>query len=307
MNINKEEEKEITSLNDLTLKHIEWTIENELILVEWCDIAQCYKWLNFRSYLKYSYIQACFTIPVIIMSTITGTISFAQSSFTAKQQFYIQFGVGTINIFLGILSTISQYLKITEFTEAHKICSISWDKFSRNIRIELSKPPEERMDAASFMKLCRHEFDRMMETSPVIQQDVIDEFKKTFQGGENTEQRKLYSELRKPDICDTIVSASITRHKWYLNHPNYLQNKENIEKKETNETNNEVELKEILKENIMTITENLKKNNEKIDKYIENFNNIHGRNPLKNEIENYFNNEIDKNILDNYFEMIEKV
>ena len=299
MSISKEEEKELTSFSDSTLKHIEWTVENEMILVEWCDIAQCYKWLNFRSYLKYSYIQACFTIPVIIMSTITGTISFAQSSFTPTQQFYVQFGVGTINIFLGILSTISQYLKITEFTESHRICSISWDKFSRNIRVELAKPPEERMDAASFMKLCRHEFDRMMETSPVIQQDVIDEFKKTFQGDEHSNQRKMYMELRKPDICDTIVSSNLYRHKWYLNNSNYIENKEPEDKEES--------LKQILKENIMTITENLKKNNEKVESYITNFNNIHGRNPLKNEIESFFNNEIDKKILDNYFETIDKV
>lgn len=299
MSISKEEDKELTSLNESTLKHIEWTVENEMILVEWCDIAQCYKWLNFRSYLKYSYIQACFTIPVIIMSTITGTISFAQSSFTPTQQFYVQFGVGTINIFLGILSTISQYLKITEFTESHRICSISWDKFSRNIRVELAKPPEERMDAASFMKLCRHEFDRMMETSPVIQQDVIDEFKKTFQGDENSNQRKMYMELRKPDICDTIVSSNLYRHKWYLNNSNYIENKEPEDKEES--------LKQILKENIMTITENLKKNNEKVESYITNFNHIHGRNPLKNEIESFFNNEIDKKMLDNYFETIDKV
>jgi hypothetical protein len=293
--MNKEEEKEITSLNDITVKHAEWTVENELILVEWCDMAQCYKWLHFRSYLKYSYIQACFTIPVIIMSTITGTISFAQSSFTPSQQFYIQFGVGTINIFLGILSTISQYLKINEFTESHKISSISWDKYSRNIRIELAKPPEERMDAASFIKLCRNEFDRMMESSPIIKQEVIDEFKITFQGTENSEQRKMYSELRKPDICDTITTSNTYRHKWYLNSENYIEN------------NKEDDFKQVLKENILTITKNIQNNNEKINNYIKNFNEIHGRNPLKNEIEDHFMDQMDKHSLENYFSVIEKV
>jgi hypothetical protein len=284
-------EKENISQIGVTPHHIEWTVENENILVEWCDIAQCYKWLNFHSYLKFSVKQAWFTIPVIIMSTITGTISFAQSSFTPTQQFYVQFGVGTINIFLGILSTISQYLKITQLTESHRVSSISWDKFARNIRIELSKPPEERMDAGSFIKLCRHEFDRMMETSPIIQQQIIDEFKKTFEGKENSEQRKLYMELRKPDICDTIISANLYRHKWYIKQEN----------------NSEENMNQMVKENILNVAKNMKNMNEKIEDFIKEFNKIYGRNPLKTEIENNFTDKLESNILDKYFESIDNV
>ena len=31
-----------------------WSPENESIMVEWCDVAQCYKWLNSKSHEKYS-------------------------------------------------------------------------------------------------------------------------------------------------------------------------------------------------------------------------------------------------------------
>jgi len=291
--MSKQEEKDNISLLDNTVRHVEWTVENEMILVEWCDVAQCYKWLNFQSYLRYSTKQAWFTIPVIVMSTITGTISFAQSSFTPTQQFYVQFGVGTINIFLGILSTVSQYLKITPLTEAHRVSSISWDKFARNIRIELAKPPEERMDAGTFLKVCRNEFDRMMETSPIIRQEVIDEFKKTFKGDENTDQRKLYTELRKPDICDTIISANMYRHKWYLN--------------TDAEKNSEENIKELFKENVLTLAKNMKNVNEKIDIYISKFNETYGRNPLKTEVKEHFQDDISVDILDNYFETIDMV
>ena len=287
--MSKEQEKDNVSVFDNTVRHVEWTVENEMILVEWCDVAQCYKWLNFQSYLRYSTKQAWFTIPVIVMSTITGTISFAQSSFTPKQQFYVQFGVGTINIFLGILSTVSQYLKITPLTESHRVSSIAWDKFARNIRIELAKPPEERMEAGAFLKVCRHEFDRMMESSPIIRQEVIDEFKKTFKGEENTDQRKLYLELRKPDICDTLISANLYRHKWYLN------------------TDKEENIKELFKENVLALAKNMKTINEKIDIYIKKFNETYGRDPLKTEIQDHFQNEIDQSILEKYFETIEIV
>ena len=51
-------------------KRVVWSQENEMIMVEWCDVAQCYKWLNSRAHSHYSYLHAWFTIPAIIFSTI---------------------------------------------------------------------------------------------------------------------------------------------------------------------------------------------------------------------------------------------
>ena len=195
---------------------IHWSEENETILVEWCDIAQCYKWLNYRSHTMYSRMHAWYTIPAIILSTISGTASFAQASIPLEYQTYAPMAIGTINILIGILSTIQQYLKISELNEAHRISSISWDKFARNIRIELAKTPEERIDAGSFIKMCRQEFDRLMETSPPIPDYIVNEFVRKFKG-QTEEQQEMYKKLKKPDICDnTINTVNETRHKWYI-------------------------------------------------------------------------------------------
>jgi len=196
-------------------KPVKWSPENEVIMVEWCDIAQCYKWLNTRAHAKLSKAHAWFTIPAITLSTITGTASFAQSSLPVSMQAYAPAVIGSINIFIGILSTIQQYLKISELNEAHRVSAISWDKFARNIRIELAKDPDERTDAGQFLKICRMEFDRLMETSPAIQQNVVEEFNKTFQGRPGSIERKRFEDLRKPDICNTIVTANESRHHWY--------------------------------------------------------------------------------------------
>ena len=29
--------------------YMAWSIENEEILIKWCDYAQCYKWLNYQA------------------------------------------------------------------------------------------------------------------------------------------------------------------------------------------------------------------------------------------------------------------
>jgi len=197
------------------VKNVKWSPENELIMVEWCDVAQCYKWLNTRAHAKCSRAHAWFTIPAITLSTITGTASFAQSSLPIAMQAYAPAVIGSVNIFIGILSTIQQYLKISELNEAHRVSAISWDKFARNIRIELAKDPDERSDAGQFLKICRMEYDRLMETSPAIPENIVSEFNNVFQGKPNSVERKRFDELRKPDICNTIVTANESRHHWY--------------------------------------------------------------------------------------------
>ena len=147
-NASSADENENGSLNNFSIKpsldsngqqkkekKIEWSKENEMIMVEWCDVAQCYKWLNSKAHLKYSYMNAWFTIPAITLSTITGTASFAQTSIPAAYQQYAPMAIGSINIMIGILTTVQQYLKISELNESHRVSAISWDKFARNILI----------------------------------------------------------------------------------------------------------------------------------------------------------------------------
>jgi hypothetical protein len=311
---------------------IEWSPENELIMVEWCDVAQCYKWMNARAHSRYSRLHAWYTIPAIIFSTLSGTASFAQSSIPDSYKQYAPAVIGSINIFIGILSTIQQYLKISELNEAHRISSISWDKFSRNIRIELAKRPEERCDAGSFLKVCRGEFDRLMETSPDISEDIISEFYNKFSGKKGTEKRRRFDQLRKPDICDTLVSANETRHKWYLELETAMDHHDI-----TDDTDEEdirvknkliVEQQSLLKaaeEELRKRTENeqlslkqqledLKLNQEKqakdaavvhnqityIQKYITSFENIYDRKPLVDEIRDNVVGNVDITILNHF-------
>jgi len=214
-----------------------WSPTNEKIAVEWCDIAQCYKWLHYHSHQKYSTLQMWFTIPAIIFSTISGTASFAQASLPLSMQVYAPMVIGSVNIFIGILTTIQQYLKISEYNESHRISAISWDKFARNIKIELAKHPDDRSeDAGHFLKTNREEFDRLMETSPSIPPEIIDEFQATFTGettqciprwckkktpeqkekklAEMRKQAERFEALKKPDICNIIISADEDKYKW---------------------------------------------------------------------------------------------
>lgn len=213
-----EEESDNIILNEqpnndiLSSKDPEWKNEHEKILVEWADKAMCYRWLHARSHQSYSKTNTWFTIPVIVMSTLTGTANFAQDKFPEHMKTYAQMAIGTVNIFAGILTTIAQFLKISELNEAHRASSISWDKFYRNIKVELAKSRDERMHVGHMIKICKEEFDRLMETSPSINEQVIAQFNSTFPQKKpiriDTNKEYEKPEIKRPEICNELVSTA---------------------------------------------------------------------------------------------------
>jgi hypothetical protein len=191
--------------NDNKLYEMEWSEEHENILIDWADKAMCYRWLHSHANMKYSKLTKWFTIPVIIISTLTGTANFAQDRVPLSFVSTFVMLVGTMNILAGIISTIGQFLKINELNESHRVSSISWDKFYRNIKIELAKNPKERIPVGQMIKFSKEEFDRLMETSPMIQNDIIKLFNNTFKNVSN------FTKIRKPEICDDLVSTDTFR------------------------------------------------------------------------------------------------
>jgi len=187
----------------------EWTCEHEQILIEWADKAMCYRWLHSKANAMYSSLNAWYTIPVIIISTLTGTANFAQERVPLAYQNYFVMIVGGFNILAGIISTIQQFLKITQLNEAHRVSGIAWDKFYRNVKIELAKHPDERMPVLQMIKMCKEEFDRLMETSPVIPDKIVKTFKISFNDTLN------FDKIVKPEICDVLISTDTYRNPWY--------------------------------------------------------------------------------------------
>jgi len=201
------------------LPDIPWTPEHESILVDWADKAMCFRWLHAQANQQYSKANAWFTIPVIIMSTVTGTANFAQDKFGEAVKPYVSMIIGSVNIAAGIITTIQQFLKVSELNEAHRVASIAWDKFYRNVKVELAKSPRERMPVSQMIKMQKEEFDRLMETSPVIEDDIIQRFRVTFKVPDNvpdeqlTDKQKLFKELKKPEICDVLESTKRSVYK----------------------------------------------------------------------------------------------
>jgi hypothetical protein len=179
-----------------------WTEECEDLLASWSERASCYRWLHHRSEKKYRNKYYSFSIPVIILSTLTGAANVGMDSFVPEESKSIASAiVGGVNIFAGILGTLQNFLKVAETMEAHRSCGVSWSKLGRNISIELSIDTKRRQSAHDFLKICRAEYDRLIEQSPMIDDDIINSFKYKF---------KNY-QISKPPICNGLDKCNVYR------------------------------------------------------------------------------------------------
>jgi hypothetical protein len=173
-------------------KIINWKNEQEEILKKWGDKALCYKIMHDKAYKKYWCLNAWFNIPIIILSTVSGAINFSSSNFNQYKNEIIIIS-GAMNIFTGIIGTISSYIGISKKVEGHRIASLSWDKFSRRIQIELSKQRNDRVNVEDFIKICSDEYDRLIEISPILGDDIIRWMKEFIEWGELEESNIISS------------------------------------------------------------------------------------------------------------------
>ena len=179
-----------------------WSDEIEELLSEWAEIGLCYSWLHSYSERKYKKKYHNISIPIIVISTLTGTANFGMDSFISDDQRPMASAfVGGINIFAGILGTLLSFLKYAEQYENHRISCVSWSKFARNIQIELALKDCKRKNCRDFLKVSRAEYDRLLESSPNIDRDIINTFNKKFNAD--------YPNVRKPIICNGLKEVIV--------------------------------------------------------------------------------------------------
>lgn len=260
-------------------REVTWEPHHDNIFVDWADKAACYKWLHNKSYLKYSSRRNMFTIPVIVMSTLTGTANFALERVPEKYQDICSIAIGSVNILAGIITTVAQFLKLNELTESHRTASVAWDKFHRCLRIELIKAPEERPDVNYFMKTSRDEFDRLMETCPGIDKGITDMFRKQLTTGidkhDIIRKNKNFNKLIKPELFNEINSLKDIVYK-------------------RSEKPSEIDIEEKNKIEKLITEKNLY--NEKVSKvtgFVGAFQNKYSRRPSQEEIMSNLKNEVD--------------
>ena len=186
-------------------KERSWHLQQEKILKDWGEASSCYRYMHFMAYQKFKSTSMSFTLPIIIISTFTGTANFAQETFPVSWQQYVPLGIGGLNLLAAILTTVLQFLKANELMEAHRVASISYGKLSRYIKLEMALPIYERgHDGHDMVERCKTEYDRLIEQSPPIPKDVLKKFDKKFPADQEKFTRPEISEIDEIELFDSI-------------------------------------------------------------------------------------------------------
>jgi hypothetical protein len=183
-----------------------WTSEQEELMANWSDIASCYRLLHDQTEKRYNRFNMALTIPVIMLSTMTGTANFGMGSLFGDDQSSQRFAnlaIGGVSLIAGLMTTLGNFLRFAQNQESHRVASVSWGKFQRQIAVELALHPNERQDSMDFIKIQRNELDRLIEQSPSIPENVISRFENRFKA----------IQIKKPDICNHLERTSIYKIK----------------------------------------------------------------------------------------------
>lgn len=158
-----------------------WNEYHENILRQWGEAAACYRYMHHRSFLMYKKLSLRFNLPVIVLSTITGTANFAQTTLPASIQPAAPSIIGGLNLVAGLIATIMQFLKVNELMENHRTAALGHGSLSRNIRLQLALPRDERKkEGLKFVEECKATYDSLLEQSPPIPKKILLNFEKEY-------------------------------------------------------------------------------------------------------------------------------
>ena len=159
-----------------TNRNTEWDESIENILSEIGDESQINAYMHKKAQAYYTKQNIKYQLPIIILSAISGTGNFISSNFPSYSSAII-LGVGGLSIFTSIISSVAQFLQVSQLSESHRMSYLSWEKFHSTIKFQLNKKRANRDDLKDFISLVVPEYQRLKEISSDIPKHICDQVK----------------------------------------------------------------------------------------------------------------------------------
>ena len=176
-------------------KAVKWTSQQEQLLVTWAEKASGYAWLHTRSINYFKHRNLYISVPASVFGYIAGATTLLSNPTLAPA---LKGLIGISGIMAGLLTNFQEMFTFKEEGEKHKISSLRFLSFFREISCELSMDPEHRNPPHDFITMKRLEFDKMLEQSPNIPQSIADLFNEKFNN----------ISFHKPDIVNGIQTIT---------------------------------------------------------------------------------------------------
>jgi hypothetical protein len=160
-----------------TNKDITWDESIEKIFSELGDEAQINAFLHKKAAEHFTRKNIYYQLPIIVLSALSGSGNFISANFPTYSEIII-LGIGGVSIFTSIISSVAQFLKVSQLSESHRISYLSWEKFHSTIKFQLNRRKEARDNIRDFLSLVIPEYQRLKEISSDIPQEICEMVKK---------------------------------------------------------------------------------------------------------------------------------
>ena len=178
----------------------EWTEEQEQLLITWAEKASGYAWLHSQSVNIYRHRNLIISIPAALFAYIAGSVTLLGHNEENSWKTGI---VGVTGIMAGVLSNFQEIFTYKQLSERHRISSLQFMRFFRDISVELSMHPENRVKPTEYINLKRHQFDKMLEQTPPYPQSILNKFNTKFEN----------AKVHKPDVANKLQTIIPYRQK----------------------------------------------------------------------------------------------
>jgi len=144
---------------------MEWDNSHEQLCSAIAEESQVNSYLHRKAFEYFERKSMLFQFPIIILSVLSGSANFISSSFPDIQK-HIVLGVGGLSIGISIISSIAQFLKLSESAEAHRMSYTSWEKLCSRLTIQLRMKRSDRADPVEFITGVETDYLRLLEMAP---------------------------------------------------------------------------------------------------------------------------------------------
>lgn len=182
---------------DLENDPSKWHPQQQAVLRTWAERIQIHRVLHEMSHHRYRKYYLWFTLPVIIISTLAGGVNLAQQSLETymPSDDIIPFTLGLLNIVAGLVTTVSQFLKVGELMALHRQAAITYARLARAIEVQLELPRRLRKISGSAMiSQTLSELDSLAEQMPAPPVDIMQRLSRRL--------RKRLPGMAKPEIME---------------------------------------------------------------------------------------------------------
>lgn len=160
-------------------RKLSWSTQLEDVLAKMGEECRGYAWIHHKSEQRYSYFDNWISIPVIVLSTVTGFLSASTGSIIPMTP-ETSIALGSVSVFVGILNTLGTKFGWAKRAEGHRVAYLSYSELFNFIDVEMKLSRNERIGAEDFIKMIRETMKRLAATSPSMPQKIMERFKNEF-------------------------------------------------------------------------------------------------------------------------------